>query len=84
MTYYVYIIECSDNTYYCGYTNKLDSRIKKHNYSKTGSKYARSRRPVKLVYSEKLQSKTQAMKREIEIKKLTRREKEMLILAIKS
>ena len=81
MAYYVYIVECSDGTYYCGYTNNLDSRIKGHNFLKTGARYTKSRRPVKLKYSEKLQSKTLAMRREIEIKKLTRKEKEALVLA---
>lgn len=83
MAYYVYIVECSDSTYYCGYTNNIDARIKEHNYSKTGAKYTKSRRPVKLIYSEKLLSKIQAMKREIEIKKLARREKEILVLSYK-
>jgi len=81
MNYYVYIVECSDGTYYCGYTTNLDARIKKHNNSITGAKYTKSRRPVKLIYSEILLTKTQAMKRENEIKKLTRREKEMLVLS---
>ncbi|MDC0449151.1 GIY-YIG nuclease family protein [bacterium] len=83
MTHYVYIVECSDGTYYCGYTNNLNSRIKVHNYSKTGAKYTKSRRPVKLVYSEELRSKTQAMKREAEIKRLTRGKKKMLVLSNK-
>ncbi len=81
MSFYVYIVECSDGTYYCGYTNNLDSRMKVHNYSKTGAKYTKSRRPVKLVYSEKISSKIHAMKREIQIKKLSRSKKEMLILS---
>ena len=80
MVYYVYLAECSDGTYYCGYTNNLDSRIKEHNCSRTGAKYTKGRRPVKLIYSEKLQSKSSAMKRENEIKKLNRREKEGLVL----
>jgi len=80
MNYYVYLVECSDGTYYCGYTNKLNSRIKEHNYSNTGAKYTKSRRPVKLIYSEKLKSKSLAMKREAEIKKLTRKGKESLLL----
>jgi putative endonuclease len=84
MKYYVYIVECSDSTYYCGYTNNLDLRIKEHNYSKVGAKYTRSRRPIELRYSEEVESKTRAMKREIEIKKLTRGEKEILILSDKN
>jgi len=80
MNYYVYLVECSDGTYYCGYTNNLDSRIKEHNSSRTGAKYTKGRRPVKLIYSEELLSKSDAMKRENEIKRLSRREKEELVL----
>jgi len=84
MTYHVYMVECSDGTYYCGYSNNLDSRINEHNNSKIGAKYTKSRRPVKLIYSEILRSKSQAMKREVVIKKLTRRGKETLMLINKS
>ncbi len=80
MAYFVYLVECSDGTYYCGYTNNLKARIKEHNSLKTGAKYTKSRRPVKLIYSERLKSKSSAMKREIEIKKLTRKTKKLLIL----
>jgi len=78
MNYYVYIVECSDGTYYCGYTNRLKERIKDHNNSKTGAKYTKARRPVKLVYSKKLSTKSEAMKREYEIKKLTKKQKKEL------
>jgi putative endonuclease len=78
-TYYAYIVKCVDNSYYCGYTTNLKNRIHKHNYSKTGAKYTMSRRPVTLVYSEPLLSKSEAMKRELEIKKLSHRKKEELI-----
>jgi putative endonuclease len=82
MTFYVYIVECNDGTYYCGYTNDLETRINNHNNSnnKNTSKYTRSRRPVKLIYSENVGSKSSAMKRENEIKQLTRKEKEELVL----
>jgi putative endonuclease len=80
MQYYVYLVECSDKTFYCGYTTDLAARLKEHNEAKTGAKYTRSRRPVKLCYFEKLSSKSLAMKREIEIKKLSRMKKERLIL----
>ncbi|MFA6982190.1 MAG: GIY-YIG nuclease family protein [Patescibacteria group bacterium] len=84
MNFYVYIVECSDGTYYCGYAKDLNSRIEEHNGSKTGARYTKSRRPVKLVYSEEFQSKSQAMKREAEIKKLSRRRKEALVLGQRS
>jgi len=80
MNHHVYLVECSDGTYYCGYTNKLDARMKKHNFSKTGAKYTKYRRPVKLIYSKKFNSKTQALKQEAKIKKLSRKGKEELII----
>ena len=77
--YFVYLVECSDGTYYCGYTNNLETRVEEHNNSKTGARYTKSSRPVKLIYSEKLKSKSLAMKREAEIKKLGRKGKEKLL-----
>ena len=78
--FYTYILRCSDDTLYCGYTTDLQKRLKKHNCGE-GAKYTKSRRPVQLVYSEVLESKSLAMKRECEIKKLTRGEKLKLINA---
>ncbi|SDB35526.1 GIY-YIG nuclease family protein [Eubacterium oxidoreducens] len=75
---YTYIVKCSDNTYYTGWTNNIDKRIKAHNNGK-GAKYTKARRPVELVYLETFATKQEAMKREAEIKKLTRNEKEELI-----
>lgn len=79
--FYVYILECSDGTFYTGYASNIVDREAVHNGLKKGigAKYTRSRRPVKIVYSEKLVSKSLAMKREREIKKLTREEKEKLV-----
>jgi putative endonuclease len=75
---YVYILKCSDNTLYCGWTNDLVERIKAHNMGK-GAKYTKSRLPVDLVYSENSESKSDALRREIEIKKMKRSEKLTLI-----
>ncbi len=75
---YVYILLCSDHTLYTGWTNDLESRISSHNAG-TGAKYTRTRLPVKLVYCEKLNTKSEALKREIEIKKLSRKKKLELI-----
>lgn len=75
---YVYIIKCSDDSLYTGWTNNLDKRIKKHQ-SGTGSKYTRGRLPVTLVYYETLENRSQALMREAGIKKMTRTEKETLI-----
>mgnify|MGYP000866500268 CR=1 FL=1 len=71
---YTYIVECSDNTLYTGWTNHLDKRIKDHN-NKKGAKYTKSRVPVTLVYYEEFETKEEALKREIEIKRLSRKEK---------
>ena len=79
MTHYTYVAKCSDETYYCGYTTDLAKRIKNHNESRLGAKYTKSRRPVELVYSESFSSKSEAMRRECEIKSLTRDQKEKLI-----
>lgn len=71
---YVYILECSDKTYYTGWTNNLENRIKTHNLGK-GAKYTRARLPVKLAYYEEFETKSLAMKREYAIKRLSRQEK---------
>lgn len=77
MIHYVYILRCSDKTYYTGYTNNLEKRIKQHNDGK-GAKYTKGKRPVKLIYTEEFSDKSMAMKREYQIKQLTRKEKEKL------
>ena len=76
--WHTYIIQCSDKTYYTGITNNLSKRIKKHNAGKA-AKYTRGRLPIKLVFSKKLESESEARKREFEIKKISRKEKERLI-----
>ena len=75
---YVYILSCSDNTLYTGWTNDLERRINVHSSGK-GAKYTRGRLPVKLVYFEKFNDKKLAMKREYAIKQLSREEKLRLI-----
>ena len=75
---YTYILKCSDNTLYTGWTNNLEKRIKDHNDG-NGAKYTKPRRPVELVYFEEFETKEEAMKREYAIKRLTRIQKEMLI-----
>ena len=75
---YTYLVRCADGTFYCGWTNDLDKRIKAHNEGR-GAKYTRSRRPVPLVYWEEFSTKTEAMQREAAVKKLTRQQKERLI-----
>ncbi|ALB48393.1 GIY-YIG nuclease family protein [Clostridium beijerinckii] len=75
---YVYIVECSDRTLYTGWTNNLDKRIQMHSKG-CGAKYTKGRGPVKLVYHEVFENKKDAMKREYQIKKLTRKDKLILI-----
>lgn len=79
MTCYVYILECADGTYYIGKTQDLENRLKAHNGEVTGgAKYTRGRRPVRIVYSEELKSTSEALKREFELKKLTKLQKQKL------
>lgn len=75
---YIYILLCRDNTLYTGWTNDLEARINSHNAG-TGAKYTRARLPVKLIYCERFNTKSEALKREIEIKKLNRTKKLELI-----
>ena len=77
--YYIYVVKCSDKTLYTGTTTDLGRRIEEHNTSDKGAKYTRSRRPVTLVYSEEFENKSDALKREIEVKKLSRTDKLALI-----
>lgn len=76
---YVYIVRCSDQTLYTGWTNHLEKRIEAHNAGK-GAKYTKARRPGELVYFETFDNKGDALKREYQIKQLKRSEKEKLIL----
>lgn len=77
--YYVYILRCSDDTLYTGIALDVDVRLYEHNYSKKGAKYTKTRRPLRLVYKEKLKNRSEASTREYAIKKLTRKEKLELI-----
>lgn len=85
MSYYFYIVRCSDDTLYCGQTNNLERRLKEHNFDKNKSaKYLRAKKPVKLVYSEKFSTLQEAMKREWEVKNWPRSKKLTLIQGNKS
>jgi putative endonuclease len=75
---WVYIVVCSDGTYYTGWTNDLARRVEAHN-SGRGARYTRSRRPVKLVYHEGFATESEARRREAQIKKMTRTEKAVLV-----
>ena len=73
-----YIVKCADGTLYTGWTNHLERRLAAHNAG-TGAKYTKSRRPVELVYHEGYLTKHEAMSREAQIKRMTRKEKLELI-----
>ena len=73
-----YILKCNDNSLYTGWTNDITHRLKMHNEGK-GAKYTRGRGPVELVYLEEFETKQEAMSREAKIKRLTRKEKLLLI-----
>jgi len=75
------MVQCSDGTLYTGWTNDLKKRLEKHNAGK-GARYTRGRLPVKLVYYEVFATKSEAMKREAQIKKLSRKQKLLFIINI--
>lgn len=81
MNYFVYLLRCRDNSLYCGITTDLDRRVEEHNSGTKSAKYTRSRRPLHLVYFETVASHKKALKREFEIKKLSKEKKENLIQA---
>ncbi|PQJ36368.1 endonuclease [Salinibacter sp. 10B] len=76
--HYVYVVECTDGTYYTGYTTDVERRITEHNDG-TGARYTRGRRPVELVHVESFDTQSDAMQREYAIKQLRRSAKEALV-----
>ena len=78
MAWYIYIIKCKGSLLYTGITNDLERRVAEHN-SSDGCKFTRHRAPVKLVYNEKVRSRSIALKREAAIKRLPRKKKLELI-----
>ena len=79
--YFVYILKCADETLYTGIATELERRIEEHNSSDKGAKYTRTRRPVKLVYSESYPDRSAASKREYEIKKKMSRAEKLKLIA---
>lgn len=75
---YTYIVECKDGSLYTGWTTDVKKRVEAHNAGK-GAKYTKSRRPVKLMYTEEHGTKQEAMSREYAIKRMTRQEKLRMI-----
>ncbi|MDD6440243.1 MAG: GIY-YIG nuclease family protein [Lachnospiraceae bacterium] len=78
---YTYMLRCCDGSLYTGWTNDLGKRLAAHRSGK-GARYTKSHRPVSLAYFECMPSKEDAMRREYQIKQLTRQEKEALIAAL--
>ncbi|MGD0406623.1 MAG: GIY-YIG nuclease family protein [Candidatus Bathyarchaeia archaeon] len=74
MSFYVYMLLCGDGSFYTGYTKDLDARTKLHQNGK-GAKYTKAHKPQKLAYIELFNSRSKAMKREREIKKLSHQQK---------
>ena len=79
MSYYVYIVRCSDNSLYTGITTDINRRIHEHNETTKGAKYTKSRRPVSLVYSALIGDRSSAQKEEYRIKKLSKIKKQELV-----
>ena len=75
---YVYLLRCRDGTLYCGWTTDLEARLKAHNSGK-GAKYTRSRLPAELAYFETYEDRLEALRREWQVKRLSREEKLALI-----
>lgn len=78
--YFCYILRCADNSLYTGYTVDLERRLSEHNSGDKGAKYTKNRRPCNLVYYEEFDNKSDAMRRETAIKRLSKKAKEELIL----
>jgi putative endonuclease len=79
MPFFVYILQCSDQTLYVGSTNDLEKRLHAHNNLKSGAHYTKIRRPVTLVYSETCETFAESRSKEAEFKKLSRTEKLTII-----
>lgn len=78
MSWVCYLLVCADDTLYCGITNDLEKRLAAHNAGE-GAKYTRGRIPVSVVYRESCADKSAALKREIQIKRLSRSAKQALL-----
>ncbi len=76
--WFVYILHCADNSYYTGITTDLNRRLKQHNNG-TGAKYTAAKKPTQLIYHEQQPNRSQATKRELELKKLTHQQKQQFI-----
>lgn len=82
MSYFIYILKCSDGSFYTGYTTNIEKRVNAHNNSKIGAKYTKARRPVTLIHSEKFKTLSEALKRESEIKSWNREKKQKFLKSV--
>ncbi|WDF05359.1 GIY-YIG nuclease family protein [Shouchella hunanensis] len=83
MKHYMYVLECGDQSWYTGYTNNVEQRLRKHEEGK-GAKYTRGRGPLKLIFVETFATKEEALKQEYQFKRKTRRAKERYVLERRS
>lgn len=81
--WFVYLVRCRDGSLYAGITTDLERRINEHNRGSRAASYTRSRRPVELVYYERMNTRSEAARREAEIKKMEKRYKEIMIVCDK-
>jgi putative endonuclease len=80
MAWYVYLLNCADNTFYTGITTEPKRRLHEHNHDdKKAAKYTRARRPLSMVYFEQCESRSEAGSREYQIRKLSRAKKQLLV-----
>tara|TARA_B110001454_G_scaffold216314_1_gene239331 strand:+ start:914 stop:1195 length:282 start_codon:yes stop_codon:yes gene_type:complete len=79
--WFVYFLRCNDNSLYAGITTNIERRLHQHNHTKLGAKYTRAKRPVTLTYIELATDKSTASKREYQLRKLTKTQKEQLVSA---
>ncbi len=77
--WYVYILRCRDDSLYTGISTDPEARLKEHNEGRAAARYTRARRPVRLVYTESVESRSAALKREYAIKQLDRKDKLALL-----
>jgi putative endonuclease len=79
--HYVYVLRCADDTFYCGYTTDIERRVDEHNGEGrvAGAKYTNGRRPVQVVHTESFKTRSEALKREAQIKKMSKLQKSKLI-----
>lgn len=77
--WYVYFLRCNDNSLYAGITTDIDRRLHEHNHTKLGAKYTRAKRPVTLAFIESALNKSIASKREYQLRKLKKIQKEQLV-----